>query len=206
MASRGSHRIQTVAVPVAFQSSAPRPPSRQTGRPTPLPAPVPGRAPQSNRERDEGSAFRPRPLGFTGSSAMNSAQENRVCCGSDSSWWPLPLVSTVSGSISTSFQSSSTRYPFEHWAKTRRLGMAIDRNRKYREMAVRVAQAEAPRGRSQAQSRRGRGPSTPRGPGRSPWHHRSGSGRDLVLHLRNLALAREHVHNIVPGCPLPRWR
>ncbi len=34
-----------------------------------------------------------RPFGFTGSSAMNSAQENSDCCGSGAlSWWPFPLT------------------------------------------------------------------------------------------------------------------
>ena len=34
-----------------------------------------------------------RPFGFTGSSAMNSAQENSVCCGSGaSSMWPRAIA------------------------------------------------------------------------------------------------------------------
>ena len=43
---------------------------------------------QSNRDGVAGWALPPRPFGFTGSSAMNSAQENSDCCGSgaSSSW------------------------------------------------------------------------------------------------------------------------
>ena len=40
-----------------------------------------------------GWGLRPRPLGFNGFSAMNSAQENSACCGSGaSSLWPFPLT------------------------------------------------------------------------------------------------------------------
>ena len=42
-------------------------------------------------DMDAGCCVPVRRFGFTGSSAMNSAQENSVCCGSPaSSWWPLP--------------------------------------------------------------------------------------------------------------------
>ena len=45
----------------------------------------------SNIERVAGWGLLLRPLGLTGSSAMNSAQENSDCCGSSaSSWCPLP--------------------------------------------------------------------------------------------------------------------
>ena len=36
---------------------------------------------QSNRDVEAGFGFRLRPFGFTGSSVMNSAQENSDCCG-----------------------------------------------------------------------------------------------------------------------------
>ena len=50
----------------------------------------------SNIEMVAGWGLLLRPLGFTGSSAMNSAQENSVRCGSSaSSWWPLPLTGRV---------------------------------------------------------------------------------------------------------------
>ena len=55
------------------------------------------------------------PLGFTGSSAMNSAQENSDCCGSGaSSLWPFPL--TGRSSLCRSLRPSRrTCTPLAHW-------------------------------------------------------------------------------------------
>ena len=46
--------------------------------------------------------FRLRPFGLTGSSVMNSAQENSDCCGSSaSSWWPLAGTSSTVGPMAS---------------------------------------------------------------------------------------------------------
>ena len=52
----------------------------------------------SNRDVEAGWGLRLRPFGFTGSSAMNSAQVNIDCCGSEaSSRWPLPSYRVGAG-------------------------------------------------------------------------------------------------------------
>ena len=54
----------------------------------------------SNRDSDEGLGLPLRPADCAGSSARNSAHEERDCCGSEgSSQWPLPRTGTTVGPL-----------------------------------------------------------------------------------------------------------
>ena len=89
MAMQGKTPHHCGVFPCAWRSSVPR-------RPALPPAPVP----PAHANRDSDGAWVLRPLGLTGSSAINSAQENSDCCGSgaSSSRWPLvPFPLTGAG-------------------------------------------------------------------------------------------------------------